>query len=489
MAAPRSSPAKPGSSCRRCRRAACRWRGSPISPRWTSCRTASSAPAASTAATSAMLLAETECDFRSSAASTGHRRGDPRQDAGPRGVVVGAVRDPGDRMGGSDSACVTEAAQARIEFRGIRSAVWNHPDGPRRRLRPRRRWCMRRRAETAPRGGLRSPRRVSSPRALPALAANKPPVPEPKPAAAEAPADTAARLIRPPAAAGQGSPACRRKRASFTAPPIRCSACHRPRPGCCRRWTLISAPAAASMPMSAIRLRAPPFQRGSFDGVEAGAGAGATRRPGLRRRWSAASSQDGLGVEPMNAAAASVPAGGACRRPGGAARDRPLSPDGKGGRRRTRRRPPTPSSRRRNGTTAPRSTTSASSISRARSGHARPAEGGRAVRQGRGAGAAPTRICARPALCRRRRRRSGRAGRTSMRLGKAAKAGHADAEVEYGIRPFSGTGTARVRGRRRDLLRRAALSGNPIGQNRYARGRAAVGAGDEGPGSRRRNGT
>ena len=53
-------------------------------------------------------------------------------------------------------------------------------------------------------------------------------------------------------------------------------------------------------------------------------------------------------------------------------------------------------------------------------------------------------------------------------LGAAALAGNMDAEVEYGIALFNGTGIAKNETTAGNYLRKAARKGSPIAQNRLA---------------------
>ena len=54
-------------------------------------------------------------------------------------------------------------------------------------------------------------------------------------------------------------------------------------------------------------------------------------------------------------------------------------------------------------------------------------------------------------------------------MGEAAKADFLDAEVEYAIALFNGTGTSKDEARAAALFRKAAMQGSPIAQNRLAR--------------------
>ena len=54
-------------------------------------------------------------------------------------------------------------------------------------------------------------------------------------------------------------------------------------------------------------------------------------------------------------------------------------------------------------------------------------------------------------------------------IGRAALAGHADAEVEYGILLFKGHGLTPDEVRGAYYFKTAAEKGNPVAQNRYAR--------------------
>ena len=58
---------------------------------------------------------------------------------------------------------------------------------------------------------------------------------------------------------------------------------------------------------------------------------------------------------------------------------------------------------------------------------------------------------------------------TARLLGLAAHAGNLDAEVEYAIALFNGTGIAKDEPRAAALFRKAAMQGSPIAQNRLAR--------------------
>jgi TPR repeat protein len=60
-------------------------------------------------------------------------------------------------------------------------------------------------------------------------------------------------------------------------------------------------------------------------------------------------------------------------------------------------------------------------------------------------------------------------GETARLLGTAARAGNLDAEVEYAIALFNGTGIAKDEAGAVGWFRRAAHQGSPIAQNRLAR--------------------
>lgn len=79
----------------------------------------------------AMLLAETECDYL----FFGRFDGDDGAAIHEKTLDLAAwwsalFEIPAIVMGGTSLDCVAEAAAARIEFIALRSAVWDHPDGP-----------------------------------------------------------------------------------------------------------------------------------------------------------------------------------------------------------------------------------------------------------------------------------------------------------------------------------------------------------------------
>ncbi len=79
----------------------------------------------------AMLLAETECDYL----FFGRFDGDDGAMIHDKTLDLAAwwsalFEIPAIVMGGTGIDCLAEAAAARIEFVALRSAVWEHPDGP-----------------------------------------------------------------------------------------------------------------------------------------------------------------------------------------------------------------------------------------------------------------------------------------------------------------------------------------------------------------------
>ena len=79
----------------------------------------------------AMLLAETECDYL----FFGRFDGDDGPMIHDKTLDLAAwwsalFEIPAIVMGGTSIDCLAEAAAARIEFVALRSAVWDHPDGP-----------------------------------------------------------------------------------------------------------------------------------------------------------------------------------------------------------------------------------------------------------------------------------------------------------------------------------------------------------------------
>ncbi len=79
----------------------------------------------------AMLLAETECDYL----FFGRFDGDDGAMIHEKTLDLAAwwsalFEIPAIVMGGTSIDCLAEAAEARIEFVALRSAIWEHPEGP-----------------------------------------------------------------------------------------------------------------------------------------------------------------------------------------------------------------------------------------------------------------------------------------------------------------------------------------------------------------------